>query len=322
MKGRVISVFKTLYKVSINEVEFNATITGNMIKESNFPVVGDFVDINEENQIIEIYPRKTILSRKVTGKVIKEQPIVSNIDYIFIVSSLNKDFNISRLERYLTIVYNSGALPCFILTKADLNQGIKEKVEALEEIAFGVPIHVVSSYEGTGIDEIKSYLTGSKTIGLIGSSGVGKSTIINKLLGKDIINTKEIRDGDDKGKHTTTRREMFQVGDGYIIDTPGMRELQIWSGDVGSTFEDIEVLGVQCKFSDCTHTSEPGCAVKNAVEIGELKEERLNSYLKLKKEIVNIKNKINRGHKYAEKEKIKNMMGSLNTRKHIKNRKK
>ncbi len=182
---------------------------------------------------------------------------------------------------------------------------------------FGVSIHVISSYEDRGIDEVRNYLKGEKTIGLIGSSGVGKSTLINKLFGNEIIKTKEIRLTDDKGKHTTTRREMFKVGDGYIIDTPGMREIQIWSGDTSSSFEDVEELVSLCRFSDCTHGNEPGCAVKKALEAGALKEERLASYLKLKREIRNMENKKNHGHNFAEKEKTKTMMGFLDKKKKI-----
>jgi len=322
MKSRIIAVFKDLYKVETKNGEINSHITGNMIKSGDFPVVGDKVEVSTEGQIVEIYPRKSVLSRKTSGKAIKEQPIVSNVDYIFIVTSLNKDFNIARMERYLTVVYDSGATPCFILTKADLEEEVASKVSSLEEIAFGVSIHVVSSYEGSGIEEIKSYLKDNKVIGLIGSSGVGKSTLINKLLGNEIIETQEIRGGDDKGKHTTTRREMYRVGEGYIIDTPGMRELQIWSGDTSSSFEDIGNIAVRCRFSDCTHTGEPGCAVREAIESGELKEKRLISYQKLKKEITNMENKVNHGHKYAEKEKLKNMMGSLDMKKKVKSLKK
>lgn len=322
MNYRVIAVFKGLYRVDIEGDQNLLPITGNMKKNGEFPVVGDLVKLNETYDcIIEIEPRKTKLSRKVAGNEVIEQILVSNIDYVFIVSSLNHDFNIARLERYLTFVYESGASPIFILTKADIGEDIDKKISDLELISFGVPIHKVSIINDSSIEPLRKYFKDGKITTLVGSSGVGKSTLINKLLGEEVLDTGGIRVDDAKGRHTTTHRELFYVNEGAIIDTPGMRELQFWSGDLGSSFEDVENLIAQCKFSDCSHTNEPKCAIRNAIEIGELSKERFTRYQKLQKELVFIESKHNAGLKRAEKEKIIGMMGSLSARKNIKNKK-
>lgn len=324
MNFRVIAVFKGLYKVDINGENKLLGITGNMKKNGEFPVVGDLVVLGENHDIISgIEPRKTKFSRKVAGAEIIEQILASNLDYIFIVSSLNHDFNIARLERYLTMAYESGAKPVFILTKADIGEDVEEKINQLENISFGVPIHKISIIDDNSILPIKKYFEKENMVTLVGSSGVGKSSFINKLLGNEVLETASIREDDAKGRHTTTHRELFYLNNGAIIDTPGMRELQFWGGDLGSSFEDVEQLISKCKFSDCTHTNEPSCAIRNAIEIGELSKERFYRYQKLQKELIFIESKQNAGLKRAEKDKIINMMGSLNVRnikKNMKNR--
>lgn len=303
--ARVTAVFRNKFKINNGETELLADLKGNMIHEGLFPAVGDWVITDNEHLIIDILERKSKISRQVAGRKIDEQVIAANIDNVFIVSSLNQDFNLSRMERYLTMVWESGANPIFLLTKADIAEEMDVKLEELEAIAFGVPIHIISSFEGSGLEELNEYFNNNKTSIFIGSSGVGKSTLINKLLGEEVLATKEIRDDDAKGRHTTTHREMFFLEDsGIIIDTPGMREIQLWSGDVESTFEDIEDLALNCKFRDCTHESEPGCAVREAIETGELGEKRYENYKKLKKELAYD----GLSHKQLEKKKLENMI--------------
>ena len=318
-KGRVAAVYKDRYKIYYNNGISLMEIRGKMLLEKEFPAVGDWVEIDDKNNIINsIYMPKTKMSRKSAGKRYEEQIIVSNIDYIFIITSLNSDFNISRLERYLTIVYESGAIPVFILTKLDIAEEIEEKIEEIEKISFGVPIHKVSSLKNEGINELKKYFIGNKTVAVVGSSGVGKSTLINKLIGEEIIKTMEIREKDEKGKHTTTVREFYILQEGVIIDTPGMREIALWNSDISNSFEDIEELSKTCRFKNCTHETEPGCAVKEAVENGIISEKRVDNYKKMKREQQFIDDKKNFSLKQAEKNKVKNMMGSLNARKIIK----
>lgn len=293
--GRVTSQEKGIYRIVSEQGEKLAKISGkfryNAGRISDYPAVGDFVmtDWNDEggNAIVHhILQRKSSVIRKAAGNAYKEQVVATNIDTIFLCMSLNNDFNIRRLERYLSIAWDSGATPVIVLTKADLCMDLEEKLSDVSSVAFGVDILVTTAVEQNGYETLKPYISEGKTVAFIGSSGVGKSTLINCLLGEYKLDTNGLRN-DDKGRHTTTHRELILLPDGgMVIDTPGMRELGMLDSEVGisQTFEDIEELTEQCRFSDCSHNTEPGCAIRRALESGELSEERWQSYLKLKSE--------------------------------------
>lgn len=256
-----------------------------------FPTTGDFVMINYipsgDSQIIRTLPRKTFFSRRDPTPGRGEQAVAANFDYVFIMQSLNQDFNAKRLERYLTLAWQSGAIPVVVLTKADLVDEYWSHISIVEGIAAGVPVYAVSSKTGAGLTMLADYMMPGKTVVFLGSSGVGKSSLVNALAGEGIMAVNGIREDDSKGRHTTTHRQLIMLKNGaMIIDTPGMRELGMWDVSIGlgEAFSDIEQYLGKCKFSDCKHQTEPGCAIKEAIANGELSLERWESYVKLKAE--------------------------------------
>lgn len=292
--GRVVSQYKDLYKVICSNGVLTAEVSGKFRFEvkhlSGYPAVGDFVMVDRDhntngNAIIHnILTRKSAFIRKAAGTANQEQIVATNIDTVFICMSLNNDFNLRRLERYLAIAWDSNAIPVIVLTKSDLCDDLSVKLLEVNSVAIGVDVLVATSMHEDGYLQVLDYMKKSQTVAFMGSSGVGKSTLINRLLGQNVIATKDLRN-DDKGKHTTSRREMFLLpSGGVVIDTPGMRELGLESVDLSKAFSDIDQLSAMCKFHDCTHTKEPGCAVRQAIDEGILHIERLESYRKLKKE--------------------------------------
>ena len=292
--GRVISQYKDLFRVVTAEGELTAEISGkfrfDVTRLSDYPAVGDFVMLDRKtdvggNAIIHhILTRKSMFVRKAAGTSNDEQIIASNIDTVFICMSLNNDFNLRRLERYLGVAWDSRAIPVIVLTKADICDDLPQKLLELAPVACGVDVLVTSGLSEDGFASVQKYLGRGKTIAFIGSSGVGKSTLINRLMGENVLETQGLRN-DDKGRHTTTRRELFILSSGgVVIDTPGMRELGVESVDLSKAFADIDELSDQCKFHDCTHTCEPNCAVQKAINDGLLSRDRFANYLKLKKE--------------------------------------
>ncbi len=252
------------------------------------PTTGDFVLIrynpDGDSPIVRTLPRASFFSRRNPTRGEGEQAVAANFDYVFVMQSLNADFNPRRLERYLTLAWQSGAVPIVVLTKADLTPGPGEMLDVARRIAPGVDVFAVSAKTGAGLDALSAYLQPGKTIVLLGSSGVGKSSFVNALAGRGVMAVSEIRADDDRGRHTTTHRQLLRLESGVmVIDTPGMRELGMWTSDAGleDAFPDVERCLGQCKFSDCRHEHEPGCAILAAIESGELSAERWANYQKL-----------------------------------------
>lgn len=291
--ARIISVHKGRFGIASDFGEGFAQLKGReyFFENETFPTVGDFVLIDHNNdgdsRIIKTLERRTYFSRRDPDKGKGEQAVAANFDYVFIVQSMNHDFNTKRLERYLTSARQSKAEPVIILTKADLTDDYLPYILETSRVAENVKTCIVSSKTGYGLNELSTYLQKGKTLVFLGSSGVGKSSLVNTLAGEKIMDVNGIREDDSKGRHTTTHRELIMLKNGaMIIDTPGMRELGMWdiSEGLNDAFSDIETLAGKCRFRDCKHNTEPGCAVRKAIENGELDEARLDNYRKLQTE--------------------------------------
>ena len=308
--ARITLQEKGLYQLVAACGEKLAEVSGRFRYEaeviSDYPAVGDFVmaDWNEGGNAVihQVLHRKSCIVRKAAGNARQEQVVAANVDAIFLCMALNNDFNIRRLERYLSIAWDSGATPVIVLTKADLCDDLHDKRRQVEDVAIGVDILVTTAVAEDGYAQVLPYVTQGRTVAFIGSSGVGKSTLINRLLGEERLDTNGLRN-DDKGRHTTTHRELLLLPDGgMVIDTPGMRELGMWDASEGlaDAFADVEKYLGRCRFSDCRHESEPGCAIKAAIAAGELDPMRWESYKNLKEEALSKDELLRRKHEWSK----------------------
>ena len=293
--GRIVWLSAYDYRVLCEAGEVAAQVTGK-VKSSGRPGVGDWVALRpdpdlETGTIVAILPRKSGFSRSSAGKVVIEQVVAANIDEVFIVTDLDTDFNLRRIERYITLVYNSGASPVVVLNKTDLAVDVQSVLDETAGVSPGIPVYAVSAEKREGIEQLENRLAHGKTVAFLGSSGVGKSTLINCLLGEERMEVGAVREGDGKGRHTTTHRELLLLPEGgAVIDTPGMREISVWGGEEGlvDAFPEIDNLVSACRFRDCRHETDKGCAVIEAVDSGDVDPDRLESYRKLRAEFENL----------------------------------
>jgi ribosome biogenesis GTPase len=284
--GRVVAAHRAAFDVQTAVEVVRTRLPGRLVHESVEVAVGDWVGLRD-GLIRGVLPRRSALVRKSAGLTSHAQTLAANVDIAFVVSSLGPELEPRRIERYLVTIWESGAVPEVILTKADRFDDPWPLVSEVEAVALGVPVHVVSAVTRQGVEALRARLRDGVTAVLVGSSGVGKSTLVNLWAGRELMATKETRADDDEGRHTTTHRELILLpGGGIVIDTPGIRELQLWdSGGLGEAFSDVEELAAACRFNDCSHDTEPDCAVKEALASGELTRDRYGSWLKLQREL-------------------------------------
>jgi len=298
--GRVAIEFNQIFRIYVDDGELEAVTAGRLKhharRRAELPAVGDWIAVRKRPEddravILGVLPRRSAFTRRAAGDVTDEQVVAANVDVVFIVMGLDRDYNPRRLERYLLMARESGAPPVILLTKPDRCADLPAHVREVTTLAGDVVVHVVNPKRGEGLEQLRDHLETGRTGALLGSSGVGKSTIINRLVGSDIMRTREVRAADSRGRHTTIHRELVMLpAGGMIIDTPGMRELQLWDAPdaVRETFDDIEALAPGCHFTDCRHLDEPRCAVKAAVAEGRVAADRLDSYLRLREELATL----------------------------------
>ena len=321
--ARIVAEHRDLYQIVYPEGEATARLAGRFrhasTLRSDLPAVGDWVGVEIPADALDavvqiVLPRRTSFARKIPGGRHEEQIVAANMDRVFLVTGLDGDFNMRRIERYLALGFTSGATPVVVLTKADLYEGVPELVAEAQAHAPGVDVLAISSMTGEGMDALRKYLVPGRTVSLLGSSGAGKSTLINHLLGEERQATMEVRAKDFRGRHATTHRELFLLpGGSLMIDNPGMREIQLWAADEGidEAFPEIQELAEKCRFRDCRHEQEPGCAVRAALEGGALDEGRFEGYMKLKKEQAYIARKTDPKAREEHKRMLKSRNKSL-----------
>ena len=284
--GRVVAAHRAAFDVQTADGPVRTRLPGRLVHEHVDVAVGDWIGLGE-GLIRDVLPRRSAIVRQAAGRTSDAQTLAANVDIAFVVTSLGPDLEPRRIERYLVTIWESGAVPEVVLTKADRLEDPWAQVPAVEAVALGVPVHVVSAVTGLGCDQLRARLQPGVTAVLLGSSGVGKSTLVNRFVGSERMAVEETRVDDDEGRHTTAHRELIELpGGGMVIDTPGIRELQLWDGGgIDEAFADVEALAAGCRFNDCSHATEPGCAVNAALASGELATERFGSWVKLQREL-------------------------------------